>query len=215
MACRSFAGLLGGHRPVLGLEAAPRRTAGMRVGDVAAAQVDLLRSIRADGPYLLGGWSFGAIVAHEIARQLGDGSVAHLLCLDGHVRDTRGRPLATEPSFLVGTLRLRAEAMLGRGRVGGRAARTPELRDRLAVNLRALLRYRPGPVATTASVLRTGIDGARAARLAAHLAPIYRNGVRVLPVAGDHRSMLEPPHVRRLAELASAELAAAETNARV
>jgi fatty acid synthase, animal type len=40
-----------------------------------------MRTIQANGPYLIGGYSFGACVAVEMALQLT--SVRHLLLLDG------------------------------------------------------------------------------------------------------------------------------------
>ncbi|HYU30619.1 MAG TPA: amino acid adenylation domain-containing protein, partial [Thermoanaerobaculia bacterium] len=57
-------------RPVYGLqvpdEEEPRRT----VEEMAAAYVHALREIQPSGPYTLGGWSMGGVVAFEMARQL-------------------------------------------------------------------------------------------------------------------------------------------------
>jgi thioesterase domain-containing protein len=69
----ALAALLGPSLPVFGLQSrglddgsAPHAT----VEDVAAYFVDALREMRPDGPYHLGGWSFGGLVAWEMARQL-------------------------------------------------------------------------------------------------------------------------------------------------
>jgi amino acid adenylation domain-containing protein len=64
---------LGTARPFYGLQAAgleddqpPRRS----VAALATAYVAALRDVQPQGPYLLGGWSFGGLVAFEMAQQL-------------------------------------------------------------------------------------------------------------------------------------------------
>jgi amino acid adenylation domain-containing protein len=41
-----------------------------RIEDMAAFYIDAMRSVQADGPYFLGGWSMGGVVAFEMAQQL-------------------------------------------------------------------------------------------------------------------------------------------------
>ena len=41
-----------------------------RIEDRAAAYLELMRAVQPEGPYMLGGWSFGGTVAFEIAQQL-------------------------------------------------------------------------------------------------------------------------------------------------
>ena len=58
---------LGTERPFYALEG----TLGERdVELIAANYVEAIRAVRPDGPYLLGGWSTGGVVAFEMARQL-------------------------------------------------------------------------------------------------------------------------------------------------
>jgi amino acid adenylation domain-containing protein len=63
---------LGHTQPFYGLQAAglagepPRRT----IADMAAAYLAALRAVQPQGPYVLGGWSFGGLVAFEMAQQL-------------------------------------------------------------------------------------------------------------------------------------------------
>jgi len=54
---------------------------------MAASYIEALRKVQPSGPYLLGGWSLGGVVAFEMARQLtGLGqSVERLLLLDSWV----------------------------------------------------------------------------------------------------------------------------------
>jgi amino acid adenylation domain-containing protein len=68
----SLANLLGPDQPFLGVP--PPDGAALptpyRLEDYAAAQVQSIRRIQADGPYCLGGWSASALAAYETARQL-------------------------------------------------------------------------------------------------------------------------------------------------
>jgi surfactin family lipopeptide synthetase A len=82
--CFSIARDLGSDQPFYALE--PYRFDGMRVPPtfeaMAAAHLKLLRAVQPEGPYLLGGWCNGALVAYEMARQLhADGQIVDLLVL--------------------------------------------------------------------------------------------------------------------------------------
>jgi amino acid adenylation domain-containing protein len=59
---------LGADRPIFGLEdlGDPSRP----VTQVASEYVDAIQSVRPDGPYYLAGWSFGGVVAYEMASLL-------------------------------------------------------------------------------------------------------------------------------------------------
>ncbi len=54
------------------------------IPELAARYLDVIREAQPDGPYLLGGWSFGGLVAYEVAQQLlqGGGRVHLLAVLD-------------------------------------------------------------------------------------------------------------------------------------
>ncbi|GAA0345886.1 SDR family NAD(P)-dependent oxidoreductase [Actinoallomurus spadix] len=64
---RQLATLVGG--PFFGLE---RFADAPSVEERAARYAGLIRAARPEGPYRLGGWSFGGVVAYETARILGD-----------------------------------------------------------------------------------------------------------------------------------------------
>jgi pimeloyl-ACP methyl ester carboxylesterase len=55
-----------------------------RIEDIAAYYIKALRKVQPSGPYFLGGWSFGGLVAFEMAQQLmrGGHQVALLALLD-------------------------------------------------------------------------------------------------------------------------------------
>lgn len=64
---------LGEHRPLYGLEAAGlsgEDEPHTRIEDMAHYYVEELERVQGTGPYLLGGWSMGGLIAFEMARQL-------------------------------------------------------------------------------------------------------------------------------------------------
>ena len=67
--------------------------------EVAAAHIEVLRSVQPEGPYLLGGWCNGAIWAYEMARQLdAQGQAVDLLLLmdpDAPAQHKRDRRVIT------------------------------------------------------------------------------------------------------------------------
>jgi acyl carrier protein len=158
-------------RPVLGLEPpGPLDT----VEEVAAHHVDLVRRHHPEGPYLVGGWSTGVTVAHEMARHL---PATTLIGIDGHVPDTRGRALGTVPDIVTSATRHYVE----RGQP-----------DVYYATLRAVLRYTPKPAPAHATLFLTEDTPP------ATIAPLYAH-VDIHPTPGDHWSALEPPHVDHLA----------------
>jgi thioesterase domain-containing protein len=60
---------LGPDQPVYGLQASEEGSPAT-LEDMAAGYLDALRALQPQGPYRLGGWSMGGIVAFEMARQL-------------------------------------------------------------------------------------------------------------------------------------------------
>jgi len=87
------------------------------VAAIAAHHVEVIRKVRPRGPYRVGGWSTGAIVAHEVARYLHElGERVDLLLIDGHAPNTRGLPIAALPRWqTLGVLRLYIESITGVG----------------------------------------------------------------------------------------------------
>ncbi len=56
------------------------------IGNIARKYVEILRDYQPEGPYILGGWCYGGVVAHEMACQLqamGE-EVRHLIMFDSH-----------------------------------------------------------------------------------------------------------------------------------
>lgn len=69
---------------------------------LAERYLDEIRKVQGSGPYHLAGWSFGGLVAYEIARRLhGAGeTVANLVLIDTHGPQTRTRSTASGAHFL-------------------------------------------------------------------------------------------------------------------
>jgi acyl transferase domain-containing protein/thioesterase domain-containing protein/acyl carrier protein len=196
-----------------------------RLEDMAADHIELIRQVQPRGPYLLGGWSFGAMVSHEVARQLiaAGETVTLLIGVDGFQPSTGGRPLWTSPSLLARSSLLQLQARLGLGvspqvryrlgaaedrvrRIGeiaGAARKNPQDMPRYVAvhnaNIGAMLRYRPRPVPCDLLLLKAGATPADGARFAGRLGELYRRVV-VRPLPGDHWTVLDPPNVGRVAE---------------
>lgn len=81
------------NRPVIGIQPRPldgRTQILRRVEDMAAGYLDEMKDVQPEGPYFLGGYSFGGLVAYEMAqllRRAGD-EVALLVLIDTVPRDT-------------------------------------------------------------------------------------------------------------------------------
>ncbi|MFF3504977.1 beta-ketoacyl synthase N-terminal-like domain-containing protein [Streptomyces sp. NPDC003247] len=221
---RLLAEHLDGSRPVYGLDAPglnDHRRPLARLEDIAAHHVTVLRQVQRNGPYLLGGWSYGAMVAHEMTRLLetmGE-SVELVVGIDGFLPATGGLPVGALPHWLVPSLHLQWEARF-RGarsrrpvpeRPEGEPARVRELAGlRLTAgvpdyvrlhntSISALLRHRPRPVRAPMLLLKAGTDQDRRTKLGRRIAPLYGAGVTVRPLPGDHHSILGSRHVPALA----------------
>jgi amino acid adenylation domain-containing protein len=85
-----LARLLGPDQPCYGLQARgveDGQEPHTRIEDMAACYIEALQTVQPAGPYLLGGWSMGGVVAFEMAQQLhAQGQrVALLALLDGRI----------------------------------------------------------------------------------------------------------------------------------
>jgi len=82
--CYPLARALGTDQPFYALKPYPLdgRQGLPSMEDIAAAHIEAIRAVQPEGPYLLGGWCNGGLVAYEMARQLqAQGQVLDLLVL--------------------------------------------------------------------------------------------------------------------------------------
>lgn len=82
-----LANLIGSEQPFYGIQSMGLDGPGLpltRVEDMASRYISAMQEAQPEPPYLLGGWSMGAIVAYEMARQLTESGreVALLALLD-------------------------------------------------------------------------------------------------------------------------------------
>jgi len=79
------------------------------IEDMATAYIDALLAIQPEGPYFLGGYSFGGLVAFEMARQLEarGGSIALLALLDSYPSEQKvSAPREADTELLVNMVEL-------------------------------------------------------------------------------------------------------------
>ena len=170
------------------------------VEDIAATYLKELRTARPHGPYVLGGYSFGGIVAYEMARQLTAlGEVVPLLVLFDTYAPADGLRSATAEERLHMPLkrwvmRRLVARHLRRGTTIPPALRHFHIIDTYGKATRA---YDPGRYEGNVLLLRAqGSPGPADLGWNA----LVNGGVEVRTVPGDHYSVIKEPHVRALAE---------------
>lgn len=166
--------------------------------EMAAEYVRTIRTVQPEGPYRLGGWSFGGAVAFEMARQLraAGARVDLLALLDSWSPELSGAAM-TEAE-----VRGLVERDLG----PAAALITPEQQGRILgvyrAHLRALHRYRPAPWLDE-TVFVTLFRATPAAGLPEAPAngwdELILGDIEVCQTPGDHDSMLARPQVSALA----------------
>ncbi|MDR5857035.1 acetoacetate--CoA ligase [Caballeronia sp. LZ062] len=151
MECLTLAGTLQSERPVYGLQAQgldgdepPQRS----VEDMARAYVLRMRGVQPTGPYALVGYSFGGLVAFEIAQQLvAAGEKIEMLCLlDTYVHE-RCLPLSAWARYQAAMLAYRIREFRSldrRERMGYVRGKAFALTDRFRMRL-GKTAQRPGP----------------------------------------------------------------------
>ena len=200
-----------------------------RIESMAARYIEELRKVQSEGPYMLGGWSLGGVVAFEMAQQLrGQGFEVSLLALfDSYVPATPG-PAIDDDALLVQfssdisglyeleesltdlqarTIEERLTSLLQE--VVRKGCAPPDLNlkqltrlfEVFRTNVRALLSYKPQSYPGRITFFRAS---EQIADISADPAKDWRNiaaeGVEVHVVPGDHYTMLREPAVQIMAE---------------
>ncbi len=154
-----------------------------RVEAIAAAHIDAILEAHPADAYLLAGWSFGGLVALDMALQLGRaGKEVALALLDCQGLRRASAEVALEPG-LPAPLRRVAEA-----------------------HLRARERYVPGSYPGDATLFRALETAADLEDSTLGFGRLVQGALAVETVPGDHHSMLRPPAVAHLARSLSSWL---------
>jgi thioesterase domain-containing protein len=192
-----LASALRSDRPFYGMRT-PGRDRGdaliERMEDLAAHHVAQIRQVQPQGPYAVGGYSFGGFVAAEVARQLDAGgeTVECIVFIDTRAPGVRSKRPAT--------VRLRRLAhRVWRSRTPAARPSTGRDDEMKAAGQRALRTYKPSPAAIPVVVLSTqawrertgagdtlGWDRFSAGPITTH------------PIPGRHFSAIDRPHVAEL-----------------
>ncbi len=213
--------------------------AGSSLQEIACAHVDHLLAVQPTGPYLLAGWSFGGVLAYEMAQQLrASGSAVELLGLiDANpvIDPLTGLPLADTPfRGMLEDLLARLDdpacsaaeiVELTSGSTWRQLMGAPVPAGVSSIHLRtaletsracmdAAMRYEPQPYGGPVTLFQPGgSDPDRQVRLAEALRALCTGPFTTVGVPGDHWGVMRAPHVGHLAtELdAALEHAGAET----
>ncbi|EPX57243.1 Long-chain-fatty-acid--CoA ligase [Cystobacter fuscus DSM 2262] len=223
------------QRPFLALQArglegeAPPRE---RIEEMAAAYVEEIRRVRPLGPYLLGGWSLGGVVAFEMAQQfLRAGEPVALVLIDSYLSSTPSEE-ASSAELLTGFLQ-DVTALEGRSvdawapgdvsrveelapvleAVGVDAQRGRSLFEVFRAHARALDQYVARPYPGTLFLLRSTDDPDAA--MEETWKRLAQGEVRASTLETHHYGLLRAPHVQRLAAWLRACLDEAEQEAGV
>lgn len=185
---------------------------GSSLADIAAVHVEQLRTIQPDGPYLLAGWSFGGVLAYEVARQLAatGGAVDFLGLIDANpaldpitglaVADTEFLTMLdsvaarlADPSMTGAELTELTSGQTWSQLMGApipegassRYLRTVVETARSCMN--AAMHYQPMPYGGPVHLYQAaGSSAAHQERLAAALQPLCTGRLTVTAVPGDH-----------------------------
>jgi amino acid adenylation domain-containing protein len=176
-----------------------------RIEDMAAHYLDEIFTVQAKGPYQLGGFSLGGLVAYEMACQLlarGE-EVGLLVLFDTYA----GKAKAVNESLLA-LLRHPTRAQLRRlpGELRRKVRRTirmwrlPEnLKKVMNTNARAAEQYRLRPYSGKATLLRAGDTWRGSEDPRAGWGQLVGT-LETVAIPGTHMDILREPHVSRLAE---------------
>jgi amino acid adenylation domain-containing protein len=225
-----FCGHFGPDRPIYGLQARGlngEEIPHIDVKEMAADYVRSIRSVQPEGPYYIGGFSAGGVVAYEMAQQLEAAGqhVATLALLDTLVltRHLKDGPLGRRlrhaartirmnlryawrmslPEFVKrksSNVRMRSRLLLWAiGERFGRRIQPSRLTAEEAFLL-ALRRYTPEPYQGNATLFRAG-DGSNYPDPKLGWEGLIEGHLDIQQVSGDHDTILLEPHIGMLANL--------------
>jgi len=194
------------EHPVYGLQSSGFAAADQRpesVRDMARAYISMIRQVQPEGPYMLGGWSFGGTVAHEMAvalEELGE-DVSLLVLFDagpslGRRRGSGGE--GAEEDFLA----LVEQSIRGIAGVGSAVGEISaeclsQLSDIARHTMRIFVDHQSRMF--SGGIVSIQADGSQRIRdsLGVGWTDYARGDVKIHNVACSHEEMMEPMSVRQ------------------
>lgn len=178
------------------------------MADLAADAVDAMRQHTPDGPYRLIGYSFGGVVAFEMARQLlsAGEAVSHLILLDPFVtwKDSK-RLLRTVARPLKAGDPMNAWARATRvvpAAMGLRQASN----DLNEAHRTALLRYRPAALTLPKALLISAAENPGKATIQSEWRALLGEKLSIVEQPSDHPNLVREPAVWSMAQTVEAFL---------
>jgi thioesterase domain-containing protein len=216
----ALARYLGPDQPFFGLQAPGidgAREPLVSVPEMAAEYVDAIRQVQPRGPYCVGGWSCGGIVAYEMACELArqgqqvallaivDAGLLYSFAVVRTLFSNENVPLfhltKLDPDDLLESFRQVSEtAQLVPAGAGD--AMTRRIFEIFRLNVEAVYRYRPQPYAGSATLL---LAQEKFLNVRVRRGPLQEwselcaGGVQRVLTAGNHLTLIHEPHVRELA----------------
>jgi thioesterase domain-containing protein len=212
---------MGSNQPFYGIESPgveDPRAIEASIETLAARYLQAIRTVQPQGPYCLGGYSMGGIIAFEMARQLraGGQTVALLAVFDtwgpGSQLSFAERLFRVAPRFWRMSVKHKEEFLRAKYQWLTNSARewwTVGVLDRKMwrlqrlkrANIQAVRAYTPRPYAGALTLFR-----AETQRVTSEPDPylgwrqLATGGIKIHEIPGDHYSMFVPPNSRVLAE---------------
>ncbi|GEN10426.1 amino acid adenylation domain-containing protein [Myxococcus fulvus] len=171
--------------------------------EMAALYVQHVRTVQPRGPYRLGGWSLGAVIAYEMAQQLKQqGETVEVLVLidPSPTSYARGAPIEGDASWAAFATDV---ARTTGAPVEGSEAQLRPLMKVFTANARALHQHslRSWPGALTVVLGTDSTDAEVTPQLARGWAALATQATECIELPGDHYSLLRPPHAEALARV--------------
>jgi acyl-CoA synthetase (AMP-forming)/AMP-acid ligase II/thioesterase domain-containing protein len=180
------------------------------IREMATAYIQALRKIQPEGPYLLGGFCAGGIVAYEMAQQLTEAGtlVAQLVLIDTahpqyHEPPARWLQAARTAKLATRRAAMRLKLALGR-------PPSIKLGERIVNEMmrRSVTLYSPKPYAGRVTLIRSDKHHRTTEPFLGWL-ELATHGVEVIPLAGDHKDAWTPDRIGPAARRLQASLDAA------
>jgi thioesterase domain-containing protein len=238
----SFAGHFDPEQPIYGLQARGldgKETPNLSVHQMAADYIQDIRSVQPQGPYCIGGFSAGGVVAFEMARQLraAGQEVAILALLDSRVESAKQSTIEASKERLTRTvafnlryafhiglltfarqkfrnLRMRANIRLWtiKNSLGVKpSARALDVEEAF---LLALRNYVPQSYEGDANLFRAKDELCSYSDPTLGWGDLVKGRLEILEISGDHDTILHEPHIGMLARVLNSCLDAVQAASR-